>query len=434
MAYYGPGSGNAPAGYTPQYTRSAFLDPSAYDTAIARNSRVANVAGVGMFTLGSDPNDPLTRMLGRLPGEAPNYQFGNQYLQSLDPNYYGGGGGGAPMPAGMDPSYFSVHNPNSSIYQGPSGIGQTAMTGPMVNQQQGAGSFGPVQPGQLSSLFGPSQGEQRALQASQMAFQEFERMPGLYQNQLAQNVGGAIDRQMSGQDAPFTPETIDQMRARIGSQAGSADAARQRMISDQAGGRGLGGGGMELGLRLASQEQGAKQRAMEGNQLDITSQLENFASRERGRQAGQGFLQEQLSALQPAALGKANVLANYENFGDPMAGLRGLFTPQPPQSGPGYNPMTGGFSVSSMGSPFSVLGNAQRTGVQGFTPPPTQQQQQSDYLQKAMAFLGLGGGGMATQATQATQATPLIGTPGAPNPYSGTYYNNAPPPNPYGYY
>lgn len=357
-SYYGPGSTGAspPPGY------QAFNpgQPTAYTTDPRTGAPIP------------DYSKPFSGTLSQagLPGAMGNYGTWSPMQ----------GGGGYP-------GYMGGSQPGTGTGSGLPG---------------GAAPYGPVGPGQLAGLLGPNPTAEdlQGNRAAGMAFQEYERLPGLYQGGMAGQVGDAISRQLSGQDSPFTPGVQDLLRGQYGDAAAGADRARQRMIGDSAASRGI-TGGAQLGMQLQSQEQAAQQFSGQNAQLGITSALENFGSRERGRTAGQAFLGEQAAAMTPAILAKGSALANFQNFGDQYGGLgralaQGFGGQSQSQSGGGPN-----FGTRGVTGGRQIAGRDRANQGQG----PGGQGGDAAFQNALARYIAQQGGGR-VPAEQAQQAQP----------------------------
>ena len=397
-AYFGPGStGAAPP---PGYGGFNVGQPTAYKIDPRTGQKIVDCSQPFSGTL-SQPG---------LPGGAPGGTWNP-----------GAAGGPAGAPQGLFP--WSAGGSGGGGYGGVPGAG---MVGGGGGGMGGPGSYGAVSQGQLGSLLpaNPTAQDIQGMNAAGLAFQEYERLPGLYNpNGLAGGIEGQIRAQLTGQDSSFTPETMNRMRAQIGSQSGAADAARRRMIGDSAASSGI-TGAAQLGMQQQSQEEAARQNAGQVNALEIQASQQRFQDRVQGAQMGQNWLGSQASAMTPSILAKGQALSGFQNFGqgDPGLGGGGGLGGFQKQSSVGYGSPFGAQLSGMSSNAFGALG-----GNQG----GLAQQQPADPFRSAMerlAAMGYGG-------SYAQQARPVSmpSTPGA-SPASqyapgGQYAQGQSPPN-----
>lgn len=175
-------------------------------------------------------------------------------------------------------------------------------------------------------------GQQPAAVAANRAAMFAALQPGqnYFASPLGQQAQSAIANTMSGVDVPYTQAVQDRLFSGQADLNAGARASQDDLIRRQLAERGMEGSGAGLAAMLGAGRDQSAANSTALSQIQNTAQTENFAARERARNAAESFLSSRSAAEAPYRLKEADLRAQSDftmtdpfNLGAYFAGLGG---------------------------------------------------------------------------------------------------------------
>lgn len=196
---------------------------------------------------------------------------------------------------------------------------------------------------------------------------------GYFASPLGQQAQSAIANTMSGVDVPYTQAVQDRLFSGQADLNAGSRASQDDLIRRQLAERGMEGSGAGLAAMLGAGRDQSAANSTALSQIQNTAQTENFAARERARNAAESFLSSRSAAEAPYRLKEADLRAQSDytmtdpfNLGAYFAGLGGARSALgSPEQGSQLGLNLGAYTTRSTVGP----GSGSNTGVSvGNTP------------------------------------------------------------------